>query len=365
MTIYNHDIMLSTHEKYGGIHFYSGRALGLTVPGDKLQMHPALQADWDAIAGHYHRIGLTFTEDIIWDVSIEEINRHPGHDISVYFFGDAVNRRSSYQAFFEAIDADWRKAVDYINSKNNFIHLAEELNIPVPPTLCFDHQDDLADLAELPYPCYLKPSVSDHGFGIARCETVQDVQAALAQLEPDVPFQVQTEVAASAFLNLQYQTVNGRAEPVLVSEQILEGCVHGGNRYPASHEPWDIVAPMAQWLVDRGMKGIFAFDVAVVPTGDEIQYVAIECNPRFNGSSYPTGLANRLQISQWSSATCALAPRSIPDLNLAGLEFNPATGKGVILVNWGTIHAGKLSVLLAGDLEEQSDLLTKLKQRLG
>jgi hypothetical protein len=365
MKIYNHDILLSTHEKYGGIHLYSGRALPLTSPEDKVQMHPALKEDWTAISDHYHQVGLTFTDDVIWDVSMAEISRHPDREISVYFFGDAVNANSPYQHLFDDLDADWNRTVAYINSKNNFIQLAQSLNVPVPETLCFESLDDLPALETLPYPCYVKPSVSDHGFGIARCGDSEELRAALSRLEPGSALQVQAEVQASAFLNLQYQVVNGQPQRVLVSEQVLEGCVHGGNRYPTDHEPWEVVEPLAQWLVDRGMKGIFAFDVAVLTGTAEPKYVAIECNPRFNGSSYPTCIAHRLGITAWSSATCSLTPRSVGDLgDLSGLAFNPETGRGLILVNWGTIHAGKLSLLLAGMPPEQEEVLLKFRQRL-
>jgi hypothetical protein len=48
-----------------------GGALGLSSPGDKVQMHPDLEQDWAAITQHYRQVGLTFTDDIIWDVSVE------------------------------------------------------------------------------------------------------------------------------------------------------------------------------------------------------------------------------------------------------------------------------------------------------
>ena len=172
------------------------------------------------------------------------------------------------------------------------------------------------------------------------------------------------EVNASAFLNLQYQVTAAGVEPLLVSEQILDGCVHGGNRYPASHEPWDAVAPFAQWMEKSGMKGIFAVDVAVVPEGNQTHYVAIECNPRFNGSSYPTLVAKQLNIPAWSSATYPTQLRSTQELKLQDLAFNATTGKGVILINWGTIQAGKVSVLLAGSAQEQAELGQELQARL-
>jgi hypothetical protein len=145
---------------------------------------------------------------------------------------------------------------------------------------------------------------------------------------PAEPLQIQEEVQASAFLNLQYQVKDGQIEPLLVSEQVLDGCVHKGNRYPSSHEPWDKVAPFAEWMGDRGMKGIFAVDVAVIPEATGTRYVAIECNPRFNGSSYPTVVANDSTFPSGAAALTRPKVRSLSDLDLQDLAYDPATHKG-------------------------------------
>jgi len=364
MKIFNHDITLSTHDPEAGTHLYSGRALGLTNPGDKIQMHPALISEWDAIVAHYEQIGLCHSHDVIWDVSIPKIDDYPDYEVCVYFFGDAVNRHDRYRQFFRQRDPRWYQVAEFINSKNNFIYLAEDLNIPVPQTLRFDHGAAARACDTVPLPCYVKPAVSDHGFGIQRCADNQTLARALDQLVDDDPLQIQAEVPASAFLNLQYQVTPAGVKPLLASEQILEGCVHGGNRYPTPYDPWEKIEPFAEWMGAHGMKGIFAVDVAVVPTAGGIQYLAIECNPRFNGSSYPTLVAQKLGISCWSSATYKTRQRSLRELDLSDLAFDPATGKGVILINWGTIQAGKLCVLLAGSPAEQAEVGQALQARL-
>jgi hypothetical protein len=368
MTIYNHDITLYTHDRHISTRLYSGRALCLTTPEDKIQIHPELATEWDAIVNHYHQVGLAHTNDVVWDISLhrlaEELAQNPDQEPSVYFFGDVVNDHDTYRKVFQNWDAQCCLVIEYVNSKNNFISLAEELRIAVPKTLRFDHLAAAKAWGEMPFPCYVKPAISDHGAGIMRCPDTEALAVAFAKLEPNVPLQVQAEVTASAFLNLQYQVTPAGVEPLLVSEQILDGCVHGGNRYPASHEPWDTVAPFARWMGEQGMKGIFAVDVAVVPAGETTGYVAIECNPRFNGSSYPTLVAQRLGISAWSSATYTTQLRSLKDLDLQDLAFNPAVGKGIVLINWGTIQAGKVSVLLAGSEPEQVALGQALQARL-
>lgn len=364
MQIFNHDITLSTHDDEAGTHLFSGRALGLTKPEDKVQIHPELASEWDAIVAHYAQIGLPHTQDIIWDVSITTMDQHPDYEPCVYFFGDAVNQHNAAEPFFLKHNARWCKVVEFANSKNNFIQLAEELGIAIPKTLRFANLAAARACNNLPFPCYVKPAVSDHGCGIKRCADQAALDEAFTHLMPSESLQIQAEVPASAFLNLQYQVTPDGAQPLLATEQILNGCVHAGNRCPAKHQPWDTVQPFADWMALQGMKGIFAVDVAVVPNGDDVQFLAIECNPRYNGSSYPTLIAQRLGISQWSGATYRTEKRSLQDFSLADLTYDPATGKGLILVNWGTIKAGKISVLLAGSEVEQAQFGAELESRL-
>ncbi|MGF1458619.1 MAG: ATP-grasp domain-containing protein [Leptolyngbyaceae cyanobacterium] len=364
MKIFNHDITLYTHDHSPGIELYSGRALGATMPEDTIQLAQELANDWDAIATHYDQVGLKHSHNVIWDVSFEVIDQFPDHGISVYFFGDVINPQETYRQLFDQWNRDRRQLVEFVNSKNNFIQLSEELGIPVPKTLRFKNLAAAQASDEVMFPCFVKPAVSDHGVGIVRCADASALDAAWAQLDPDAQLQIQAEVQASTFLNLQYQIVDGVAQPLLVSEQILEGCRHKGNRYPASHEPWEKVAAFADWMSDRGMQDIFAVDVAVVSEASGVRYVAIECNPRFNGSSYPTLVAKRLHIPAWSNVDFSTELQSLKDLDLKDLAYDAATGKGVIVINWGTIQVGKIGVLIAGSPTEQTEFELELRHRL-
>ncbi len=178
------------------------------------------------------------------------------------------------------------------------------------------------------------------------------------------PVQVQEEIKTDLFLNLQYRVIDEKLVRLAASEQILEGCAHQGNRFPSNYEPWDAIEPMAQWLKDRGIKGIFAFDVAVVKSAEGVRFLAIECNPRFNGASYPTVIAQKLDIAEWSARTFKTKQRKLSDIDLGGIEFDMRTGEGVVIVNWGTLLEGKLVLLLAGSPEYQEVLLNELHHRL-
>jgi hypothetical protein len=356
--IINHDIMSCTADGVVGNHLYSGRALGISEPWDIIQLHPELESQWPAIHAHYRRIGLSHAEHVIWNIDKHELGEHIGFQPSVFYFGPAECRYWG--------DQDWLSAVDYINSKNNFMALAHRLGIDTPATLCFDSARavDAKALSGISYPCYLKAAVSVSGVGIYRCENVIELTRALARFDDDVPVQVQEEVLSECFLNLQYLIENGRLMRLVASEQLLDGCAHQGNRVPARFEPWPVVEPMAQWMKNHGMKGIFAFDVAVVQTESGLRFPAIECNPRFNGASYPTLIAQKLGVRQWVAMSLSTRHRKLADIDLEGIEFDPHSGDGVVIVNWGTINAGKLIVLVAGSQQRQRSLTVALDARL-
>lgn len=69
-------------------------------------------------------------------------------------------------------------------------------------------------------------------------------------------------------------------------------------------------------MVGNGMQGVFAFDIAVIDRPNGVEYLAIECNPRFNGASYPTAIAHKFGITHWMSRLFYTDHRSLRDLNL-------------------------------------------------
>ena len=222
-----------------------------------IQLHPDLKPLWDDINQHYKRIGLQHSQQVIWDVDMRELGSHIGHQPSVFYFGP--------NEFKYWGDNHWLETVEHINSKNNFMAVAEELGVDVPKTLCFDSVSDIGpeDIAAVVYPCYLKAAVSVSGVGIYRCEDEGELLKAITRFANGIPVQIQEEVKTDTFLNMQYQVIGDHLIRLAASEQILDGFAHQGNRVPASHEPWDTIEPMAEWLRDQGIKGIFAFDVAV------------------------------------------------------------------------------------------------------
>jgi hypothetical protein len=347
-----------TADGVSGNHLYSGRVLGMTEPGDVVQIHPELKSEWPFISAHYERVGLRYTDQVVWHVEHRGLADHPQHQVSVFYFGVGEQEARPNNS--------WYRVVNYINSKNNFVALADTLGIPIPETLCFNEVTDIkdSDVAGLRFPCYLKAAISVSGVGIYRCQNETELREAMTRFAPDVPVQVQAEVVTDLFLNLQYEVDGQGISRLAATEQVLDGPVHQGNRYPATHEPWHCVEPMAQQLYEEGMRGIFAFDVAVVDKPEGPEYLAIECNPRFNGASYPTAIARKLGIEQWLARTFQTDCRSLAYVDLTGLEYDASRGEGVILVNWGPILVGKLLMLLAGPPATQERLALELQTRL-
>ena len=362
--IFNHDIMHCTHDAVIGNYLYSGRVLGMSEPEDLIQLHPDLQTQWEAISVHYSNIGLSHSHNPIWNLAFEQLRHYPDYEPSVFIFGDALHNSGQDEDWFRDRNKDWQDVVEFINSKNNFIRLAQELDIQVPLTLCAADQSQLQDYSNIPFPCYLKPAISVDGVGIYRCVDKEELDRALTKLAKDIPLQLQQEVIATKFLNLQYQVEAESVKPLAATEQILDGFAHQGNRYPTIDRPWELVEPMAQWMKDKGMKGIFAFDVATVKKDSKVDYFAIECNPRFNGASYPTGIAQKLDINSWCSDNFTTKYRSLDEIDLGELEYDPTTGTGAIIYNWGSVLVGKLGVLLAGSIEQQEKLRQLLKHQL-
>lgn len=361
--IYNHDIMTCTDRAVSGNYLFSGRVLGVTEPQDIIQLHPALKPDWQAITAHYQRIGLSHSQTPVWDVSFRMLGTFSDCDISVFYFGDTTSPSSPASEWFRRLNPKRAQVVNDVNCKNQFIQLAEALGVLVPKTRRFSCKTAI-QFDDLPYPCYLKLAVSVSGVGIYRCQDEWALRQALLDIPDDVPVQIQQEVVASQFLNLQYQVTEQGAEPLAATEQLLNGCTHVGNRYPTCHQPWNLVNPIADWMAARGMQEIFAFDVAVVEDGDQSRYYVLECNPRFNGSSYPTEIARKLGLTEWTTENFTTAHRSLSNLDLTDLEYDTDSGTGVILVNWGTVRVGKLGVLIAGSPQQQQAMRSQLQQRL-
>lgn len=355
-TLFNHDLVCCDVKDTSGNHLYSGRALGLTEPGDLIQLHPDLEKEMVFIARHYDNIGLKFSRSVIWNTSYELLSEYPQYRPSFYYYGEDV-----YDTY---VNHDFHNIVDFISSKNNFIRVAQELDLPTPQTFCYTSKRLIMDTAVFPYPCYLKSSLPTSNVRTYRCKNETELFYALNAFDDDVPLQIQKEVSAINFINMQYKVGEKGVERFTTTDKLPGIATHKGIQYSSKYPCWHVTDPFADYLFRNGMQGNFAFTVAVVNTENGIEYLLINCNPSFSGASYHAGIANKLGVESWTAEAFTTNIRSLANLNLSDIEFNAKTGSGVVLVNWGPILVGKLCVLFAGSPEQQSELREKFIKRL-
>jgi hypothetical protein len=91
----------------------------------------------------------------------------------------------------------------------------------------------------------------------------------------------------------------------------------------------------------------------------------IECNGRYNGSTYSRRIANKLGMDCWIARRLSIAPRSFADLDL-GLEYSSFAREGIVIVSWGSIANGVLTVLaIASDQNRCSEMIREFGGRNG
>jgi glutathione synthase/RimK-type ligase-like ATP-grasp enzyme len=251
-----------------------------------------------------------------------------------------------------------------MNDKNEFIRLCLERGWVVPPTMCYDRPAQFQGTEDIKFPCYLKVGCSASGAGVFYCQDGSSLESHIDALEADVDFQIQQPVPNAHFLNVQYDVLDGKAHRTIYTEQVLDGFSHAGNRYPSNYGdgPWDLCDPVANYMVEQGMKGPFAFDVAINGEG----FVLIECNPRFNGCTYYSRVAEGLQAKTWVARNLSVKAHCLSELSLEGLEWDRSTSKGIVIISWGTVLQGKVGVLFAGNSEKEcQDLYVEFLRRNG
>lgn len=334
-----------------GLFKYSSRSLCISKTGDIIQLNPGLKAQWDWICRHYRRIGLDFSDEVIWDDSFEIIRELPPYDLSVFYFGQRANMvRPDFDRLF---------ITELMNSKNEFIRLCLKLGIPTPATFLYETKKDLQDTADFKYPCRFKVARSVSGLGVHKCHDRDELEHCLSLIDDKTAFQIQEELPDATFINLQYE-MNGQLSRLAATEQVIEGNSHAGNIFPTKYQPWSMTDRLAKNLVNRGLRGIFAFDLAV--TGRSC--FAIEINPRVNGSTNTTVVAQKLGVPIWISKNFNCSKTSLEQIDLAETEFSQRTKTGAVVFNWGIADEGKLGIMICGNLRAQRKIEERLKQIL-
>ncbi|MDD2920337.1 Mur ligase family protein [Rhodoferax sp.] len=356
MKIFNHDIRSSGPASLGLGKMYASRALCITEKDDVMQLPGELKKHWEYIKKHYERVGLECCQEVIWDLRLEQIIKYPDAELSCFYFGERENLFRPNQKRLEI--------TKILNSKNDLVKLAENFNIKIPITTCFDSKELFLENEVFEYPVYLKPSVSTSGLGIVKCEDHNSLCEAILSLRSKVAFQVQNEIKADCFCSYQFKKINEKAELFLISDQIIANNSHIGNRYPSAYENHNFLMNIAKYAVEEGIEEIFAFDVAVQHGKLGNEYFLIECNPRYTAASYPAIVAKKLNINCWMTLVININFDNFDRFDIKDLEFNKQSRHGVIIIGWGTIEYGRIMLMMIGTSEQQSVLVDQIKNRL-
>lgn len=331
---------------------YSGRVLASTSQGNRVVFQQGIAApDLAWIQDHYRRVGLQIASDI-W---FETDGVPEGFDLSVFMMSERLNRIYRRPELLHAVRT--------LNHKNVFLSTAMMIAPEsVPETVFFGEPAHFVgtDWDE----AFLKPAVSASGDGIVECTTRGAIIDAVNALEPKTAFQLQRPVNAKAWLNVMYFAKGGQWKREALTVQLVENNCYKGSRQLKEHDynPWPLTDQFAQYAVSQGIEGYFAFDVAVLEDGT---YLIIECNGRWNGATYSHLPAKKLGIESWMSCKVEADRRSLEGLDLGDLEYDHASGRGVILINWGTIQDRYVSALFAGTPADQGSLYSELQSALG
>ncbi|KKQ60151.1 MAG: hypothetical protein US81_C0029G0001 [Parcubacteria group bacterium GW2011_GWE2_38_18] len=229
----------------------------------------------------------------------------------------------------------WLSIVDKRDQKNLFIKMCQRIGIPTPKTWIFGCKEEVGNLESFPYPIWFKINCSSDGRGVLKCETPDELQEALSRISSDIKFQLQKDLGDKVvtFLNLQYRVVGGRAYRLCLTDQVLEGSKHVGNVFLGEkhhQSAWLVTDALANLDAKKGMRNVFAYDVAVIKKNGRYEYLVLEENPRYNGSSTPTIIAEKLRHrGTWLAKPFQLG-KELTDVDLGEILYSRKTGQGVV-----------------------------------
>lgn len=349
-----------------GVQYYGARVIASSYPGDVVQLHPDLadRKQLDPILEHYERVGLAVPDRFEFDEDWAVKDRHPDLQLDAFYFGSAAHAAAPDQSFFDQV----RK----FNNKNWFIQQCWKYGVPTPGTVLYDRVTDFELSDSRPdFPVYVKAARSASGMHVIRCENEEQLLAAIEQMpqgELDEGFQIQEGLHPdTVFLNMQYVEHSEGLTHGPLTKQKLDGNSHAGNVYPSGFGA-DSVQPItdkvARVMSRLGMKRSWALDIAMCPIRGVL---GIEANPRWNGASYYSKPAERLQVDAWEGQY--VNPK-ISDLRFilndpSEWEYRPQHGSGIIIINWATILGDppKLGLLVVGEPSQRARLLQTFEAR--
>lgn len=344
-----------------------GLVLSSRNRGDLVAFHPDdfFCADW--LVRHQTKAGLKPGLVIRQPNSYGDLDLDKLH-ISPFIFNPEVNQ-------FQP-DEHRLLATQAANTKNWLLPFAESLGVRIPKTIYCQNKNhlDLRQINKLgDYPVFLKISTeySFTGNGVFCVNNEAELTAKLELISTEVPFQIQEDLRKKgviAFPNLQYWESGGKVKRLLLTNQVLSGNEHCGNCHDSDFsqlhaKAWAVVDRLAQSLADKGLRWIFAFDLAICLDNGHFTYYLVECNGRPNGSTYATAVASNLPGYScefpWTAKTVAIN-KPLEQIDLGSLIYSSRTRSGIVPHIASTAKKGKIGVTFLGTHYVQRELENKL-----
>lgn len=331
---------------------YAVRAMALAGGGDVVLLPEGMQGMlFETVSRHFQRLGFG-TPEIVWytpentlDILREHINA--GYEPCIFKCTVEYGEMLGMQ--------EWPNVVQLIDSKNKFALLCAKLNISTPRTWGFTD-----GIIPKNVPFELRDMVVKPEFGVSGSGIKRVTQGMLGSVCKAIRTGVIQEfIQYKALLGVTFEVAcrsgSWVAEQFAISEQMM-GQSNGGNfahsgsifpcQYSSNNRIWQDAQQLSDWLVAKGMRGKFGFDVLIDNNG---QHHFLECNPRETGSTIPATLAGRVGAKAWQSMTIPMDSDQIESF-IERFEFDPEKQLGVTILNWGTIVTeGKVTIVVCGN----------------
>jgi ATP-grasp domain len=320
-----------------GSEFYAA-----SLPGDRVQLHHALQEILPLAQAHLERVtGRTFGH-IEWTQDPIPLNEREAYIPCMYNDEDAPNNIRYKSEYIR-----WNETTKRYATKNGFIAFCEEYGFQhlLPKTIRFKAGEKL-NIDALPNHLWIKRNYETTGsvnvmpFSRSSTASLQEVYDFVG----NHPYQIQEHIPGEDYSISYCVTQDGQAVRFTTVDMIVENNHHAASRFPSTGgliKIVDEIDHLIQTVADLGFRGLIGVDLR----GENNSYYAIEWNMRLSGSHIPYLLANELGHEKGFyrrevKVNPLLSPQEVYDrLHASGLEYNSKTRQGAIAYLWGWLQS--------------------------
>ncbi len=313
-------------------------ALCLSKTQDIVQISSSKKKDYDWLNNHFKVCKLGVSQNIL--CSDEQLPLPKGFKLSQY--------KESY-------GSGTYSPSEYFDNKKNFLEFAKNNDGAIPSTKFYDC---MTEIKSIDHPVMLKTNVSSAGSGSYFIESTAD----LKRVPRNTPLHVQEYIQdIKSSMSLQYiitpagYTYLGATKMFIDKDFAWIGCC------PSEYDAQLLVVynQIVKKMHDLGLRGPLSLDFLQRCSG---KFVVLECNPRFGGGTYPSMLAQRLNITQWLYRKFKIQNfKQLESINQKhNIFYNPVTQKGILVLHWEKDRNIICNIFIAGNDSEQEAIIKTL-----